>query len=372
MMLSGVGTTQLITLTATDDAGNTDICTFTIRVTDTSLPVISGCPADITVSTSVSSCDAHVNWVAPTASDNCSVVLTSSHNPGDPFPLGETTVTYKAEDASGNVATCSFRVVVEDKVAPVFSNCVSRVTATALPGSCEAMVTWTAPTASDICGSTTVISPPQASGDIFPVGTTRVTYTATDARGNSATCAFDVVVVSEEIPVITGCPEDLDIRITEAGAVPVSWTAPVATVSCGVVTMTSSHDPGDLFDLGSTEVVYTATDDAGHRTECRFNVVVAYEEIVLDIGKVITPNGDGVNDEWSLVNIEKFRNNKVVVVDRWGGVVFSATGYNNDNVVWKGDNRHGSGVPTGTYFYTITVRSGPSQVEKTGFIELIR
>jgi hypothetical protein len=61
-----------------------------------------------------------------------------------------------------------------------------------------------------------------------------------------------------------------------------------------------------------------------------------------------------------------------MVVDRWGSVVFEAAGYNNENIVWNGDGPGGTGVPTGTYFFTIIVQLGPSQVEKRGFIELIR
>jgi hypothetical protein len=59
-------------------------------------------------------------------------------------------------------------------------------------------------------------------------------------------------------------------------------------------------------------------------------------------------------------------------VDRWGGVVFNGSNYDNQNVVWQGTNRSGDKVPTGTYFYTISVRYGTEMIEKSGFIELIR
>jgi hypothetical protein len=69
---------------------------------------------------------------------------------------------------------------------------------------------------------------------------------------------------------------------------------------------------------------------------------------------------------------EKFKNNEVTVVDRWGSVIYSATGYNNEDVVWSGRGTGGATVPTGTYFYFISVRFGPNKLEKKGFIELIR
>ena len=119
-------------------------------------------------------------------------------------------------------------------------------------------------------------------------------------------------------------------------------------------------------------VEYRVEDIFGNASYCRFEVQVTQQEIELDISQVVTPDGNTQNDEWIVTNIEKFKNNKVVIVDRWGSVIYTASGYNNETVVWNGSNRQGSLVPTGTYFYTISVRYGPSVFEKSGFIELIR
>ncbi len=57
---------------------------------------------------------ASVSWTEPTASDNSGpVTLTSSHDPDDSFPIGDTQVTYTAVDAYGNEVTGSFTVAVE-------------------------------------------------------------------------------------------------------------------------------------------------------------------------------------------------------------------------------------------------------------------
>jgi gliding motility-associated-like protein len=99
---------------------------------------------------------------------------------------------------------------------------------------------------------------------------------------------------------------------------------------------------------------------------------VKKQEIDIGITKVVTPDGNGINDEWVLTNIEKFSRNEIVIVDRWGSIIYSASGYNNDNVVWRGTRQDGGAVPTGTYFYRLTVRYGEDSLEKTGFVELIR
>jgi HYR domain-containing protein/immunoglobulin I-set domain protein len=60
-----------------------------------------------------------------------------------------------------------------------------------------AIATYTAPVGSDNCpGATTTRTAGLASGSVFPIGTTTVTYTVTDAAGNSASCSFSVTVKS--------------------------------------------------------------------------------------------------------------------------------------------------------------------------------
>ena len=79
-------------------------------------PLISGIPADKTQPMDDGFSTAVVTWTPPTASDNSGVVtLTSSHNPGDTFTLGVTTVTYTAVDSDSNQMTESFTVTIEGK-----------------------------------------------------------------------------------------------------------------------------------------------------------------------------------------------------------------------------------------------------------------
>lgn len=82
---------------------------------DTEDPVISNCPTDITVYRASGASNTIVTWTPPTATDNRTVTLTSTHNSGAAFVLGETKVTYTAVDGAGNKATCSFNVIVVDE-----------------------------------------------------------------------------------------------------------------------------------------------------------------------------------------------------------------------------------------------------------------
>ncbi|MEQ8574605.1 MAG: gliding motility-associated C-terminal domain-containing protein [Fulvivirga sp.] len=59
-------------------------------------------------------------------------------------------------------------------------------------------------------------------------------------------------------------------------------------------------------------------------------------------------------------------------MDRWGGEIFKTTGYDNQRVVWDGTNQNGKIVPTGTYFFYISVKTNSSTQKTQGFIEIIQ
>jgi gliding motility-associated-like protein len=445
-----VGTTT-VTYTAQDAAGNSATCLFTVTVNDNTAPVITGCPTSVQVTTDAT-CQAVATWTPPVATDNCLVTLTSTHNPGDVFPTGTTTVIYTATDGAGHVTTCSFDVIVRDAVAPVFTNCPGDVTASANDTDCGATVHWTPPTASDNCPGTISLSATHAPGDLFAVGATIVTYTATDISGNRTTCSFtitvndatapkflncpgDIAVASDnacgaivtwtppvaidncsmagitsthqpgdrfdtgtteviytatdihgntsvcrfniqvrngEVPLIDGCPADVLAKAGESGEVAATWEPPTASTRCGPLTLTGSHQPGDIFPVGTTPVTYTAANDAGTTVTCTFNVIVSYEDLDIEVTKVVTPDGDGKNDEWVISRIEKFNRNRVFILDRWGSVIYQASGYNNTTIAWNGVNSNGTQVPSGTYYYVIEVDFLEKHLKKSGFFELLR
>jgi gliding motility-associated-like protein len=89
---------------------------------------------------------------------------------------------------------------------------------------------------------------------------------------------------------------------------------------------------------------------------------------ILEFFSGITPNNDGVNDEWIIENVELYAKNKVNIYNRLGNKVFQGTNYNNNTVVWKGENLSGGELPSDTYFY---IFEADGLVEK-GWIELTR
>ena len=85
-------------------------------VTDTTDPVITGCPADIAQTVPAAGQTVAVTWTDPTATDNVTptnqIIGTQTHTSGTQFGVGTTTVTYLFQDAAGNSALCTFDVVI--------------------------------------------------------------------------------------------------------------------------------------------------------------------------------------------------------------------------------------------------------------------
>lgn len=353
-----VGTTTN-TFVATDESGNTTTCSFDVVVTDVQKPVITNIPSNITVSNNASVCGANVNWTAPTATDNCpGVVLTSSHQPGDLFPVGTTTVTYTATDAYGNAVSVSFTVRVNDTEKPVINGLPANITASNDTGVCGAKLSWTAATVSDNCSGASIASSHQP-GDLFPVGTTIVTYTATDVAGNITTASFTVTVNDTEKPVINGLPANISVS-NDAGVcgAKVNWTAATASDNCTGATIASSHMSGQQFPVGTTTVTYTATDAAGNISTASFTVTVNDTENPT----IMAPAAVQVTSDAGLctavVNIGNAVTGDNCGVQSVGNNAPSVFSVGTTAVIWTVTDIHGN-VSTATQLVTVTDEEKP-------------
>ncbi len=314
--------TTTVTWTVTDGSGNISTCTFDVIVTDTELPVISSCGASGTQSvvTDPASCtytNSGTGWDA-TATDNCTVSTiiytlsgattgTGTTLDGVAFNIGTTTVTWTVTDNTGNVSTCTFDVVVTDTELPAISSCGASGTQNVSTdaGVCTYTQTgtgWDA-TATDNCTVSTITyaltgatigTGTSLNGVVFNPGTTTVTWTVTDGSGNVSTCTFDVVVTDNELPAITSCGASgtqnvsADAGVCTYTQTGTGWDA-TATDNCtvstiiytlsGVTTGTGTSLNGVVFNLGTTTVTWTVTDNTGNVSTCTFDVIVTDDEL---------------------------------------------------------------------------------------------
>jgi len=279
-----VGTTT-VSFSALDGAGNMSTCVMAITIEDQADPSIT-CPAGVTQTADLGVCEAAVTIGAATGADNCVVAsiendFNNTSDASDTYPVGSTTVVFTAMDDAGNMATCSIDVTIEDDEDPMIT-CPSDLTQPADAGECDAAITFAAPTFSDNCSATVEndFNNTSDASDTYPLGTTTVMLTATDASGNTATCSFDVTVRDDESPVFANCPTAPIVVSNDAGmcGAIVTWDPVSPSDNCFMFPPVASHNSGDMFPVGTTTVTTTVTDVGGNLVQCIFDVVVNDDE----------------------------------------------------------------------------------------------
>ena len=125
---------------------------------------------------------------------------------------------------------------------------------------------------------------------------------------------------------------------------------------------------------GGTIKVNAISDIGCVGPEQQLDVRVVIEDDI-EIYNSISPNGDGVNDELIIRNIDFYPNNTLEIYNRWGVLVYQADGYGQKDVLFKGlsDGRttmnRNEELPEGTYFYTLMyVNSKGIQRQKAGYL----
>ena len=246
-----------VTLTVTDVSGNSATGTATVTVLDVILPTISA-PANVTATTNSGCTATAVTLGTPTTADNCTVVTTTNNAPTT-FPIGTTTVTWTVTDGSGNSASATQTVTVTDVTIPTIT-APANVTISA-NNSCVAInVALGTPTTSDNC---TVASVTNNGLSSYPLGVTTVTWTVTDASGNTATATQTVTVNDTTNPAIFA-PAAISIftDTTSCTATNVVLATPVTLDNCSVASVTNNAPLA--FPIGTTTVTWTVTDGSGN------------------------------------------------------------------------------------------------------------
>ncbi len=273
------------TWTASDPANSalSTSCVQTITLQDNVAPSFISCPSSFVVSGTGTNCTVPVTWSNVMATDNCVTPSLSAVNQngafvvnGSSFAEGTHTITYTATDGCNNTATCSFSVTV---------SCAQGCT-TAPTISCPAdqAVCVNADTSPSLLGTATATGGPNCPAPIITYqdqvetgnSCTRAVLRVWKASYNNgsnleATCIQNIAAVDNTAPVITNCPSDIVVSNANTA---ITWTAPSATDNCGSVTLNSNFNPGTVFPIGTTGVVYTAQDGCGNISTCSFTVAV--------------------------------------------------------------------------------------------------
>mgnify|MGYP006283976205 FL=1 len=309
-----VGVTT-ITYTNTDDAGQTATDALTVTVTDNEDPTVTAA-GDISAGTSddgTGNCTAEIAIPDAAFDDNCNSTLTwamtgavTDNGTGQvgsyTFPVGTTTITYTNTDDAGQTASDALTVTVTDDEVPVVT-AAADITASSSDdgtGNCNTEIAVPDATFGDNCASTltwemsgaaTADGTGQVSSYVFPVGTTTITYTNTDAEGQTATDELIVTVSDDEDPVVDAASDiNAGTSADGAGNCNATLSIPDATYNdncsstliwemSGTITDNGTGQVGSYtFPVGVTNITYTTTDPANNTSSDVLAVTVTDDE----------------------------------------------------------------------------------------------
>lgn len=211
--------------------------------------------------------------------------------------IGDNNVTLTVTDNYGATSTCTAVVTVVDNTPPAIT-CPANVNVNAIPGLCYAFVSAAkigVPVRSDNCsGIITISHSPFPKGNLFPAGTTSIIWTATDAKGNIATCTQTITVKDVQPPLILNL-----------GAIPNTlW--PVNN------------------KMRDVKIIYTSFDNCG-AVNCVLSV--SSNEPVTGPGDNTSPDWEIINDHHVKLRAERSANGNgrtytitITCTDKWGNI----------------------------------------------------
>jgi gliding motility-associated-like protein len=174
--------------------------------------------------------------------------------------------------------------------------------------------------------------------------------------GNKDTFTQSVTVNSIPIITINASPDTL---IYAGQKATLSISGPYDSILWSTGTKTSSIDVS-LEGTYSVNVI----DINGCKGSESINIFVLPKKAI-DVVTGFSPNGDGINDYWKILNIEAFGKCKVSIYNRWGDLIYSTNDYKND---WDGKHK-GKVLPQGTYYYMIET---PNDGSYTGPVNIVK
>lgn len=178
---------------------------------------------------------------------------------GDHFEFGTTPVKCSATDSLGKQTEGTFTITVADNTPPAIEpHADMTIEATGPDGEVVDFIV----TATDTVDPDPAVTCTPPSGSVFEVGTTEVSCTATDNADNTSEPATFDVTVEDTIPPVIDELEDMTVVATGPGGAEVDFQVTATDRIDPDPAITCTPSSGSLFEIGSTLVSCTATDDA--------------------------------------------------------------------------------------------------------------
>lgn len=300
-----------VTLTVTDINDNSESTTATVTVKDEIAPEV------LAKATHTVSLDATGNGtlsvsdvLTAASTDACGIkseVLSKTNFNCSDIAGNPVEVTLTVTDNNNNITNKTIAITVEDKVNPSITAPTDIIIGNDAD-LCSATVTLGSATASDNCSDVTVTNDAPL-GNVFPIGTTRVTWTAIDGSGNSAT-AIQQITVTNDVPVISSITAPLDPQqinsifsvsasFVDNNLSTASWNWGDDSSSAGTIVGSAVNGSHSYATPGVYTISCSVTDACGESASLEYQYVVAYDPyggFVTGGGWINSPAGAYVDD----------------------------------------------------------------------------
>ena len=105
------------------------------------------------------------------------------------------------------------------------------------------------------------------------------------------------------------------------------------------------------------------------KTENGYDTIDVTIEILCETLTIVSgfsPNGDGINDNFTILGVQNFPNNSIIIFNKWGEKIFHQKGYEN---TWSGEKDHGDSLPEedSLYYYVFDNGEGKSY---SGYVKI--
>ncbi len=137
---------------------------------------------------------------------------------------------------------------------------------------------------------------------------------------------------------------------------------------------TLSGNTLNIHRLGTVRITLSQGGNENYHAADPITVSMYVEDPASDfkakVHPALSPNGDGINDFLIIEGIRDYPDNRVILYTRNGLRIYEVTGYNNDDVAFRGIGKSGGMLPMGTYFYTVEIKVNGSWQQRKGYFVL--
>ncbi|WP_049390033.1 putative Ig domain-containing protein, partial [Staphylococcus epidermidis] len=373
-----------ITVTTTDENGNSETTTFTIDVEDTTKPTVES------VADQTQEVNTEIEPIKIEATDNSGRAVTNKVDglpdgvtfdeatntiSGTPSEVGSYDITVTTTDESGNVTETIFTIDVEDTTKPTVESIAGQtqeVNTEIEPIKIEAKDNSGQTVTNKVDGLPDGVTFDEAtntiSGTPSEVGSYTVTVTTMDESGNATETTFTIDVEDTTKPTVESVadqtqeintkiePIKIEARDNSGQAVTNKVDGLPDGVTFDEATNTISGTPSEV---GSYTVTVTTTDESGNATETTFTIDV--EDTTKPTVEDIANQTQEVNTEIEPIKIEATDNSGQAVTNKVDGLPDGVTFDEATNTI--------SGTPSevGSYDITVTTTDKNGNSETTTF-----